>query len=171
MAPGTHAAEHGGEEQALVDFEPALVALEQAVFGRDILRRGNEARHDVGGADRQLFDPNEGGALLRQRIVDRIGVAAEKTHPRVAGSLLNELRRGVLARAAARLLRQPSEKTRRSRPIFREFRPVGGKLDGLTGFRLQPGLDVVRGQTRPPYTVGYVVLRLHSTDASQTTPQ
>src|SRR5258706_369300 len=49
MAPGTRAAEHGGEEQALVDFEPALVALEQAVFGRDILRRGNEARHDVGG--------------------------------------------------------------------------------------------------------------------------
>src|SRR5260370_40655061 len=97
MAPGTRAAEQGGEAQALVGFEPALVALEQAVLGGDFLRCGNEARHDVGGADRQLFKPDEARALLRQRIVDRIGVAAEKTHPRVARSLLNELRRGMLA--------------------------------------------------------------------------
>src|SRR5438105_1468868 len=104
----------------------------------------------------QLFGAQEARALLRQRIIDRVDVAAEKTQPRLARLLLNELRRRVLARVAARLLRQPSEKTRRLRPIVGEFRAIDGKLDGLARFRLQPGLDVAGSQARRREALGWI---------------
>ena len=51
MASGALAAEHRGQEQALVDLEAALVALEAALLGGDLLRRRHQARHHAGGPD------------------------------------------------------------------------------------------------------------------------
>ena len=44
---------------------------------------------------------------------------------------------------------------------------VGGKLDGLTGFRLQPSFDVAGGQARRREAIACVGLGVHGTDTSQ----
>ena len=59
MASGALAAEHRGQEQALIDFEATLVALEAALLGGDLLRRRHQAGNHAGGADHEILDPHE----------------------------------------------------------------------------------------------------------------
>ena len=59
MASGALAAEHRGQEQALIDFQAALVALNAAVLGGDLLGRGHQAGNHAGGADHEILDPHE----------------------------------------------------------------------------------------------------------------
>src|SRR5919198_3332976 len=89
MPAAALAAERGREEQPLVDLEPALVALDQAILSGELLRRRNEARHYVRGADHQFLDPHEARALLRQRVINGIAMAAQKAHARGARPVLN----------------------------------------------------------------------------------
>src|SRR5262252_3855552 len=103
MPPAALAAEHRREKQALIDLEAALVALDQAVLGGDLLCRRNEARHYARGADRQLLDPHEARPPHRQSIVDGVDVAAQKAHAGVSRRFLNRVRRSVLACVAPRL--------------------------------------------------------------------
>jgi len=103
VPPAALAAEHRREKQPLIDLEAALLALDQAVLGGDLLCRRNEARHHACGADHQLLDPHEARPPHRQCIVDGVGVAAQKAHADVPRRVLNRLRRGVLACIAPRL--------------------------------------------------------------------
>ena len=148
MPSGTRAAEHGGQEQALVDLEPALVALDGALLRRDLLRGRDQPRDHAGGPDHQILDPHETRPPHRQRVIDGIAVAAKKPHTGIARPLLNRARGGMLARIAARLGRQPPQEPRRFLPIGREFSAVGGKIGGLARLRLQPLADVAGGQAR-----------------------
>jgi len=59
MPSGTRAAEHGGQEQALVDLEAALVALDGALLRRDLLRGRDQPWDHAGGPDHQILDPHE----------------------------------------------------------------------------------------------------------------
>jgi len=105
VASAAFVAEHGGEEEALIDLEPAPVALDQAILGSEFLGRRKKTRRHVCGADHQLLDSHEARAPRRRRVIDGIGVAAKKARARLARAILNERSRGVLARIAARLIR------------------------------------------------------------------
>src|SRR5262249_58154679 len=104
--PGAPAADHRREKQALIDLKAALVALDQATRGGDLLRRWNEARDHASGADHQLLAPHETRPPYRQCIVDGIAVAAQKAHAGVPRRILNHGGRGLLAGVATRLRRQ-----------------------------------------------------------------
>ncbi len=145
VPPAALAAEHRREKQALIDLEAALVALDGAVLGGDLLRRRNEARHHARGAEHQLLDPHEARPPHRQCIVDGIAMAAEKAHAGVARRILNRGGRSLLAGVAPWLRRQPSDETRGCPPIAGERLAVGGKIGSLARFRLQPGLDLAGG--------------------------
>src|SRR4029450_1043704 len=126
MAAATLAAEHSREEQPLVDLEPALVALDQTLLGGELLLRWNEARHDIRGAGDQLPHPPETRALPAARVIAGVGVPTQKTQARFPRFVLNERRRGIFPRVAARLLRQSAQQARRALPIGRESRTVRG---------------------------------------------
>ena len=85
--PDLLAAQHRREEQALVDFQPGLLALPQAVLGGDVLR----CRHQAGKLPRRRFhqfvDPHEARAVVGQRVIDRIGMLTQEPRPRLAGAI------------------------------------------------------------------------------------
>src|SRR5262249_10296995 len=112
MAPGARAAEDCAEEEALIDLEPAPVALDHAVLGGDFLRGRKKPRHHAGSADDQILDPDEARASHGERVVDRIGVAMQEPYARLARTLGDEVRRAVLALAAPRLRRETANQTR-----------------------------------------------------------
>src|SRR3954462_7373165 len=112
MASGAFAAEHRGQEQALIDFLAALVALEAAVVGGDLLGRGHQAGNHAGGADHEILDPHETGPPHGQRVVAGVAVTAKKLRASLSRPFLNGARRGTLALIAPGLGWQPPEQAR-----------------------------------------------------------
>src|SRR5476649_201562 len=91
------AAEEARKQQALVNFQSRLLALQAAVFLRDFLRRRDETGEISCRGDNQLLDPHEAGAFVCQSIVDRVAMATQKSHACIARRLLDHTRGGALA--------------------------------------------------------------------------
>src|SRR5262249_18960459 len=155
--------------------EPALVALEHAVLGGDLLLGRDQPWHHPGGPHHEILEAHEARAPHRQRVVDGIAVAPEKAHARLARALGNDRRRGLLALIAARLRRKLPEEPRRLLPIVGEFPPIGGKVGGLARFGLQPLANPPARKTRrrPPVPRSRIAgARAHrgTPDITQTPP-
>src|SRR5262249_60799841 len=144
VPPAALVAEHRGEEQPLVDLEPALVALDQAILGGELLRGRKEARHEVGGADHQLLDAHETRAAFGYGVVDGLCMTLQKTAPGVPRLFLNEARRGLLAPIAPRLLRHPPPQARPWLAVVGGFLAIGGKNSRLARVRPPPRLLIAR---------------------------
>src|SRR5262249_58657326 len=133
--------------------EPALVALEHAVLGGDLLLGRDQSRHHPRRPDHEILEAHEARAPHRQRVVDGIAVAPEKAHARLARTLGNDRRRGLLALIAARLRRELPEEPRRLLPIAGEFPPIGGEKRGLPPVALPPPAHPPAPEGPPPPTV------------------
>src|SRR5262245_20241790 len=153
MPPAALAAEHRGQKRALVDLEPALVALQYAVLGGDLLLGRDQPRHYPGRADHEILEAHEARAPHRQRVVDGIAMAPEKALARLARALSNDRRRGLLALVAAGLRRELPYEARRLLPIVGEFPSIGGKIGGLARLGLQPFANPGAGKTRRRQTL------------------
>ncbi|MEW6451932.1 MAG: hypothetical protein AB1490_14850 [Pseudomonadota bacterium] len=83
MPPGPLAAKHGGNEQALIDLETRLLALQKTVFGGYVLRGGDKTGQKFRRSDAQLFQAHEARSFGGERIIDGIDVCTQKESSRL----------------------------------------------------------------------------------------
>ena len=154
MTSGALAGEHGGHEEALIDLEAVLVALQASFLGGDLLRGRHQRRHDAGGPRHQLLDPHEARPPDRERVVDRVGMPAQETHAGVARRVLDHLGGRLLALLAVCLRWQPPQEARRLEPVAGIAAAVCGKIRGAVRQRALPIPNIVAGQAGRRQAVG-----------------
>ena len=148
MPAGPLAAQHRGEENPLVDLEPALFALQAVVLGGDLLRARHQARHDVGGLRDQVLDPHEARALVRSG--DRRPHRRDRARKRVRDARAASWMRSAAA-AFSRSLRCALRGNRSSSAVdIRQYAAEGPairrKFTGRRRFRARPGVHFVIAQ-------------------------
>ena len=84
VPPERLAAQHRGDEQALIDLQPAFSLWSSLLLGSDSSWRRHEAGNELRRGFDQFIDPQEAGALAGERVVDRADVLAEKAHARLS---------------------------------------------------------------------------------------
>src|SRR3984893_11264887 len=102
MPAGGFAGEHVRKENALVDFDAVLFALQVRCLGRDLRGGRRQAGDGHGRGKDQVFQANESRALVRQLVVERLGVGSEEMLALLAGGGEDGLWRARLTRTARR---------------------------------------------------------------------
>jgi hypothetical protein len=88
--------QNGGNEQALVDFDTAAVALKASVFGGDVLRAWNQTRHDGRCRGDQFVNARTAGQPIGQDVVDGLNMSMQKAGARPAGGFMDYRGGGAL---------------------------------------------------------------------------
>src|SRR5579871_347773 len=130
--------EHMSEQNALIDFDAVLVALQVLAFGGDLFGRRRQAGHRGGGGEHQIFQADEARTPLRQLIVERRRMRAQKALARRARGSENRVRRLGLGVAALRLFRQPRDQRVALLPELREADAVADQVRGIARHRGKP---------------------------------
>src|SRR3989442_6075340 len=139
VAPGGRIRGHRGAEEALIDLQSFLVALQERGLGRDLRARRSEPGHERGRIVYELLDANESRALLREPVIGAFHVGGEKAGARVARRLLDLLGRLRLVRVARGLRGQAREPRRAALPESRVARAVAGEIAGIARRFLSSG--------------------------------
>src|SRR5258708_9051387 len=124
MAAGGFAGEYAGEENALIELDAVLVALQVLGLGRDLRCGRRQARDGHGRGEDQVFQPNESRALVRQLVVERLGMGGEELFALLARGGENRLCRARLTQTSRRLLRQAAEQIGAELPVPRIAPPI-----------------------------------------------
>ncbi len=154
MAAVSLGGEHGGEEQALVDLHPVLVAQREPAFRLHLLR----ARHEPGRRKRrcgdELMDPQEARSSVGQAVIEFSGVGGEKRRSRLPRLQADQLGRRAFGRVAPRFVRKPRKQPGRAIPEFREGGSILGERRTDVRPRARPRRDVVRIEARGAQGLG-----------------
>src|ERR1700722_12114575 len=130
MPAGGFAGEYVRKENALVDLDAVLFALQVLGLGRDLRGGRRQAWDGHGCGEDQIFQPNESCALVCQLIVERIGVGGEEMLALLARGTEDGLCRARLTRTAGRLVRQGAEQVNADLPVSRIARTIDKVIAG-----------------------------------------
>ena len=135
--------QRGGDENAVVDLQPVLVALMAGGFGRHLRARGCQSRDQRRGVIYELLDADEARAVVREPVVDRLDMGAQEPGARFARHLFDPLCRLCLLRVARRLRGQPRKQGGTRLPEARIAGAVAGKVAGVARSRSVPRRDCI----------------------------
>ena len=115
-------AQHGGDEDALVDLVALFVLLGKLTLGLHLRRGSGSGRVALGGQVHQVFDTHRAAQPIGQLFVHEIDVTPQEPGAyRRASAVVQRRRRGLLALGAVRARRQslqqplPRQQERRER--------------------------------------------------------
>ena len=130
MPAGNFAGEHVREKNALVDLDAVFLTLQVLGLGGDLGCGRRQARDDHGRGEDQVFQANKPRALVRQLVVERLGVGREEMLALFARGGEDGLCRARLTDTSRRFLRQAAEQIGAELPVARIARPIDKVIAG-----------------------------------------
>jgi hypothetical protein len=148
MRAGGGTVEYVREQNALVDLDAVLVALDERAFATHLLAGRHQPGHFARGGVNEIGDAQEGGQVFGERAVERLGVRLEEGIARRAVGALDERSGARLRGVAHRLLRQDGKKRAALLPVLAERRDVAAIVAARGRPLVPPGRGRLARQQR-----------------------
>ena len=134
------------DQNALVDLEAVLVALEHVLIRRDLCALRHKPRKRIGSGKQEFFHPHEASHAMGDGAVDRARMRAQEPVAGFADAGPDRFCRLLLRRRARRLLRHHVDQPLRPLPERAIALAIGNQVAGLGRLVSQPFGDLSLGQ-------------------------